>query len=467
MNKKLGRFCIGLAVIGAGAAVWMTGAVLSFAKSDRVCSGVTIAGIKVGGLTKSAAEGKLQTWAREKLQQKITLTALGSRWQGTIADFGVNVAWKDAVDQAYGIGRDGNILNRAICVLSSGEMGKSIDVKTAVSLPKLEKVIDKVADAINRPHKDAKLNIVDGRFEIIQDSCGIELDRKRALSLVSSALQQGTALVTLPAQSDRPDVTAQDAAKVDSLLVKFSTSYNPAKADRTHNLSLAAGAINGTIIKPGGVFSYNDIVGQRVLSRGYRNAIIYIKGRLEEGVGGGICQVSSTLYNAVLYSGLKIVERSHHSRTVPYVKPGRDATVAYGARDFRFKNTLSSPICIIAYTGAARLTVDVYGSSQDKRDVEVYTSQPKYIPQSPNKTVFDRKLAAGETKFERGSKGVSVTVYRKKISPQGSSVVEVVSRDKYAPQPSITSVGPARSAKIPVTKPVSVSSAENTKPRAD
>ena len=203
-------------------------------------------------------------------------------------------------------------------------------------------------------------------------------------------------------------MTAADAAGIDTLLSRFSTHFNSGKFDRTHNLTLAARALNGVILKPGQRFSYNDIVGPRAMGRGFRNAIIFVKGKQEPGLGGGICQVSSTLYNTVLLAGLKVIERSHHSRTVVYVPPGRDATVAYGLRDFRFVNSNSSPICVMSGVAGSRLTIDIYGSAADKKDISITTSESRRVP-AGREIVVDDSLRPGQRKIiEKGSSGVSV-----------------------------------------------------------
>jgi len=163
---------------------------------------------------------------------------------------------------------------------------------------------------------------------------------------------------------------------------------------------------------------------------------------MEEGLGGGTCQVSSTLYNAVLLAGLDVLQRGHHSRTVPYVPPGLDATVAYGLVDFKFRNSNSAPIALISTIRGSRLTVDIYGSPADKKKIKVYSVRSRRIP-ARAKTVVDKSLAPGVRKLvEPASAGVSATVYREITNPDGTVTKEVVSRDRYAPQDAIIAVGP-------------------------
>lgn len=170
-----------------------------------------------------------------------------------------------------------------------------------------------------------------------------------------------------------PRITTRHLKQIKGPIASFTTWYNPRDRNRTYNLKRVAERLNGAVVLPGEVFSFNQRVGPREPKYGYRVAKIYVRGRLTEGVGGGTCQVSSTLYNAVLLAGLKVVERHHHSLTVPYISPGRDATVAYGLLDFRFLNNTSAPLLIQAQAKGGRLKVVLYGSAPPKEEIKVVT----------------------------------------------------------------------------------------------
>ena len=145
------------------------------------------------------------------------------------------------------------------------------------------------------------------------------------------------------------------------LISSFSTRYNTRQVDRTTNLKLAAEKINGTVIMPGEVFSYNTVVGKRTIEAGYKEAKIYVNGEVVDGLGGGICQVSTTLYNAALYANLEIVQRRNHQFVPSYAAAGLDATVVYGAIDFQFKNTRNYPIKIVCSVDNGIVNFGLYG----------------------------------------------------------------------------------------------------------
>ena len=156
-------------------------------------------------------------------------------------------------------------------------------------------------------------------------------------------------------------------------LSSFSTKYSTRDTDRTTNLRLAANKVNGTVLMPGETFSYNKIVGARTIAAGYKEAPIYVSGKVVDGLGGGICQISSTIYNAVIYANLDIVQRSNHQFIPSYVTASRDATVVYGSIDFQFKNNRNYPIKIICSVSGGIASCQIFGLKQDD-DYEVQIS---------------------------------------------------------------------------------------------
>lgn len=176
-------------------------------------------------------------------------------------------------------------------------------------------------------------------------------------------------------------------------------------------------------------------------------AQIFVKGKLVDGIGGGVCQVSSTLFNAALLAGLKIVERSPHAQTVPYIAPGRDATVAYGQKDFRFQNSAPNPIGLVCIVSRSRLTIHIYGSAVDKKQVKVYTSGVRRWG-GGSKTFVDATLPSGKKKVvTKGAAGASAVLYRKMPGADGNEVVESWS-SRYSAQQAVVAVGAAPSSAV-------------------
>lgn len=154
---------------------------------------------------------------------------------------------------------------------------------------------------------------------------------------------------------------------------RYVTSFNPHNKKRSNNIQLATNAINNYVVFPGDRFSFNKVVGKRTVAKGYLRAPVIVRGEFSEDIGGGICQVSSTLYNAVDQAGIKIVERFSHSRRVPYIPPGRDATVSWYGPDFKFTNNYNQPVLIRARTLGHLLIINIYSS-------ENINSTPRNVP---------------------------------------------------------------------------------------
>jgi vancomycin resistance protein YoaR len=168
----------------------------------------------------------------------------------------------------------------------------------------------------------------------------------------------------VPYRTLYPKLTVKQLQKLkEKLLASYTTYYNKNIYNRSHNLELSTKAIDHMVVMPGETFSFNEIVGQRTIKRGYKEAKIIVKGEYSEGIGGGICQTSSTLFNCVDQADLTIVERKSHSKEVPYVPKERDATVSWGGPDFKFKNQRKDPILIVSEAGNGRVTVQIFTRS--------------------------------------------------------------------------------------------------------
>mgnify|MGYP004519723783 FL=1 len=193
------------------------------------------------------------------------------------------------------------------------------------------------------------------------------VDFKISMEEAENLLQQDQEEYIIPLKVTVPEITTKmiGTEAFPDLISEFSTKYSQSQRDRTTNLKLAAEKINGTVLMPGEVFSYNTVVGKRTIDAGYKEAKIYVNGEVVDGLGGGICQVSSTLYNAVLYANLEIVERRNHQFVPSYAGAGLDATVVYGSIDFQFKNTRNYPIKIQCSVDRGICNFQIYGLKEE------------------------------------------------------------------------------------------------------
>ena len=255
-----------------------------------------------------------------------------------------------------------------------------------------------------------------------------------SLEEAKKLLEEDKEEYTIPLQSIPPAVTTNQIGTeaFPDLLSSFKTYYYESNVNRTTNLKLSASKINGTVLLPGEVFSYNQVVGKRTIEAGYRDAAIYSGGKVVDGLGGGICQISSTLYDSVVLANLEIVERSNHGFVTSYLDAGWDATVVYGAIDFKFKNSRKYPIKIVASVSNGVAEFQIFGKKEEvEYEVDIET---KVIASIPFKVryVNDSTLAAGKTKvLQGGSNGCKVEAY-KVLKQNGQEVSRtLLSRDTY------------------------------------
>ncbi|PLT35598.1 VanW family protein [Bacillus sp. V5-8f] len=241
-----------------------------------------------------------------------------------------------------------------------------------IDTAKFNKLIDKTEQLVFRAPVNAAL---DDHGNILPEKVGYRLDRATFINQSADSFVYGIpSKLEVPVQTIHPKVDSELLAIIrEKRIGHYVTYFNNNNKPRTHNLQLASKAINNYVVMPGETFSFNQVVGKRTAEKGYLPAPIIVKGELAEGIGGGICQVSSTLFNAVDHAGVRIIQRFSHSKSVPYVPSGRDATVSWYGPDFRFQNIYNEPILIRSKAGYGSLAVTLYSS-------ETIHYKPKIIP---------------------------------------------------------------------------------------
>ena len=246
-----------------------------------------------------------------------------------------------------------------------------------VDMQKYQSFLKQVYKKVYEPPQNAK---IDASGKIVKEQPGYELDRHAFMQhFYTYFYGNGPFAVEAPRKVIYPRVDSELLANIRVKAIgHYATYYNSANKNRSSNIAIASQALDSHVVFPGETFSFNRTVGRRTVEKGYRKAPVIVKGELSEGIGGGICQVSSTLYNAIDRAGLKIVQRYSHSKSVPYVLPGRDATVSWDGPDFAFYNQYNQPILIRAFAGSGTMYVSIYSS-------EVIDYKPREIPSMSDK----------------------------------------------------------------------------------
>ena len=311
--------------------------------------------------------------------------------------------------------------------------------------------IEKIHDEICKEPQDAYFT--KNPFAVYPEVKGISFDLEKAKEMLKEDKDEYVIKLTITNPKVTLDKIGPEAFP--DKLATFSTRYDVSDKDRTTNLELACNKINGTVVLSGDTFSYNKVVGARTAGAGYKNAKIYEAGKVVDGIGGGICQISSTLYNAVLNANLEIVERKNHQFVTSYVEPGMDATVVYGLTDFKFKNTRQYPVRVVATAKNGIATVTIYGIKEDKE--YTFKFDVKRVATIPSTTEYidDSTLPAGTEKVEqKGTNGLKTETYMTKLLNGKAISTTLVSKDTYNAMTKIIRRG---------TAPATTINTENTK----
>lgn len=291
--------------------------------------------------------------------------------------------------------------------------------------------IEKIYSEIYTEPKDAYFELEP--FKIYPEVNGIDLqiglEEAKKQILAEEKEEYRFLLNITPAQKTIKDLGTE---AFPYLISSFTTKYDASNVNRSKNLAIAAEKINGVVLMPEETFSFNKVVGKRTVEEGYKDAKIYVDGGVTEGLAGGICQISSTLYNAVLLANLDIVERKNHSFTTSYVPAGRDATVVYGTIDFQFKNSRNYPIKIEASVSGGIAEFKIYGIAEETEyEVKIIPKTTQSIPYT-TEYIQDATLAPGQQIIvQAGHSGYKVTTY-KELRQNGKVVSrELLSNDTY------------------------------------
>ena len=350
------------------AGISLVGLVIGFLRQDLMAFGVTFAGHPLSGLTKEEAEREIARYVEEKLiSPALILTYEDKRWEAAPADVGLFADVSATVAHAFAVGREGSAWQRGTEVLLTALRQRDIPLAVRVDQAALDAYLAPIANEVQRLPKDAVCNVAkDGKVLRQEAAEGRRLDAAALADEIKPALYalRLPARVVLAPETTPPQVTTEDVAFVDTVLGVYTTYYVSA-SNRGENIEIAAASLNHRLIKSGGSFSFNDVVGKRVAAAGYLTAPVIVDGKVEEDFGGGVCQVSSTLYNAILLANLTPTQRVPHFYPSSYVPAGRDATVADGQIDFCFENRLPHSVYLLAEAGEDTLTIRVLGCAAD------------------------------------------------------------------------------------------------------
>lgn len=416
----------------------------------KIVEGVRVNGIDLSGLSQNEAKQRIEAWLQEEEKKEITLAGLGKKWQVRYKDIGFEANPEKLAKEAYLVGRQGNIAQQFLTRRRVAQ--QSIDIRGPIKLDEenIEDVVTSLTKGLLKPPQNAYFMISpEDAVEIVSGSSGEKIVLEPLIQDIRTAINAGEEpTLELKVEEFPPEQTSEDieGLGIKAVVSEYSTTFDPKQVDRSYNVHVAASALNGLLIKPGETISFNEIVGPRSSEAGYRKAPVIINNELVPDLGGGVCQVSTTLYNSLLLADFEIVERVNHSIPVSYAPVGRDATVAYGWIDFKFRNNRDTHIYLTSNIVGNRLTFKVFADPKDNKQVEIVNKteeviEPKLIKEN------DPNLEQGtEVVKEEGRKGYKTTTVR--IVKENGKVIkrEVVTKSYYRPKDRVVAMG---------TKPVS------------
>jgi vancomycin resistance protein YoaR len=362
--------------------------------------------------------------ARRMLSRPLTLNFRESKWVLEPEEIGALLSFREERERANG--------SRFVSRL-----------EPHLNRQRTEEVLKRLTEKIGTPARDAHFEVVGDNVNIVPSEDGFEVDGDSTLALMEEALR-GNSLrqASLIMSTTRPQRTTEVAAsmRIKEKVSTFTTHFDPRALSRVHNIRVLASALDNTVVAPDEVFSFNKTIGPRTAAKGYQEAPTIINGELVPTLGGGICQVGTTFFNAIFFAGLEIVERHNHSFYISKYPAGRDATVSWGGADLKFRNDTPNYFLIKTVSTQSSLTVTLYGTNPD-REVSFTTSPFSNFVPFENKYVSDPGLAKDQQKVEdNGVTGRHITVVRT-VKQAG----KILHRDKlvshYKPKKAIVRLG--------------------------
>ena len=433
------------------ACAFLAPASVSYAVEDTcVSNNVYIGATNVSGMNESQLNDFLNTQVEQYNNVTFTLVSAEDKSISVLgADLGLSIADNDLVSDVLNYGKKGTPLERFIAKKNamSGNT-KVFDFEVKADSEVVRSILEENIDALSQPAVNDGLERIDGEFVYHEGSTGIAIDVNASVQSICDYINEswnGTdADIQLVTIIDEPEGGTDELSYVKDVLASFTTDYSTSSANRCQNVENATRLINGTILYPGDEYSVATAINPMTAENGYALAGSYENGRTVETYGGGICQVSTTLYNAVIRAELEIVTRYNHSMIVGYVKPSCDAAISGFVKDLVFKNNLEHPVFIEGYTEDKEVTFNIYGceTRDPGREVVFESETLETTPYTENVAlVGDQPI--GYVHTESGHTGIKARLW-KVVKQDGVEVSrDLFNKSNYMMSPKTTYIGTA------------------------
>jgi len=381
---------LSVSLIGAGNAVYAS------AEEDiKICQGVFIDEVDVSGMTKAEAATAVENFTNQLGSKGIAITIGENVVYSTLGDIGYSSDPSNDIEEALNLGKSGNLIKR-YKDLKDIEQGKVVyPLDFTFNKGKIKDIISSEVSVYNIPPKNASVKRENGKFIYTDHVVGSKVNVEKTAQVLEDALtnwNRQDIIIDAVVEDDMPKYTREIVEQCNTILGTFTTDYSSSATGRASNLENGARLINNRVFYPGDIFSAYDELSPFTAENGYSIAGAYLNGLVVDSVGGGACQITTTLYNAVLAAELDVVERENHSMIITYVDLSRDAAIAGTNKNFKFSNSSDTPIVIEAITKDRKLTFNIWGhETRDtvNRKIEYVTKVLSETPPPADKITKD------------------------------------------------------------------------------
>ena len=437
----------------AGVGVWRQQAYAEFVQMKAVVSqqtfyaGTSVEGVDVSNMTLQEALDYWNTEIEPGYRQVAAVLNEGA--QVTAEQMGYSSDYQTVLASAWNAGRQGSLVERYNRITFHMDAPSSYTVNRSMYADDVVRSFaSRLAQQIDTEAKDAQLLSFDygtQTFQYEAEQQGRRLNQDALVASIEAALDAGGGQITMEVTALMPEVTLENVSSQYGMISSAVTNASSSSSNRLSNIALAISLINGTCLEPGETFSFNETVGQRTTARGFKTAPAYSSGEVTQEVGGGICQVSTTLFNAAVKANLTITERNAHSLTVSYVDVGKDAAVDWGNKDLKFTNTTGDKVYICCYlSDDKRVHFGIFGKLLPDGMTITLESQKTGDVDYETEYRVNFTMASGSTKVvQNGKKGTSAVTYKVYWDADGNELYrEQLCKSNYRATKEIIEYGP-------------------------
>ena len=432
-------------ILTVGAALFLAAGAPALAdETDTISKNVYIGGVNVSGMTEEQATKAVEEKLGKGTGGNYTVKIGDETTTATAEDFGMEWTNREVVHEAMEVAKGGNLIKQYKDKKDLQVEPKNFEVAYAPNEQAVKTYVEKLAEEYNRDAEEGDITFANGYPEVTGGETGIAVNVDQSVSTIMKALEGDGTELTVVAEVQKPSVTKEELSQVKDVL-GTATTYYGSSYERNTNVEVGASKINGTLIMPGETFSVTAAVTPFNADNGYYPAPSYESGQVVDTYGGGICQVSTTLYNAVLKAELQVDERHNHTMLVSYVDPSKDAAIAEGLMDFVFTNNTDAPIYIygVGYQGTLNFTIYGHETRDSNRSISFRSETLSQTDASTNvKLVAKSDQNIGYlNQTQSAHQGLEAVLWKDIVNADGTTDTVQVNSSSYQASPAIYEVG--------------------------